>query len=366
MIPWRLREALSSVVRWPARRAAAARRASIVRAAGDEPALGFGGVLEEARLLHGGAVKLLHLRDAFLHSESEFNLLYLVSSAQPEFAGDLLQICRRHGIPVIWNQNGVGYPGWAGGEAERHNAPMRHLRAASDYVVYQSEFCRACAEKFLGPCGVAYDVLFNPVDLEKFRPPAEPLPAKPLRLLALGTHNYAERVFSAIQCLKILRDAGVESLLTIAGRLQWADGEAGTRREIERLKLAEFVRVLPPFTQDEAAELYRTHHLLLHPKYLDPCPTVVIEALASGLPVVGSASGGMAELVPAECGALVPAPQVWDRLLTPTGLELAAAAQKLLPNLPAVAAAARRHAEWNFDAKDWVQRHREIFAGLIQ
>lgn len=366
MIPWQIREAISGVARWPDRRAAGVRRSGIVRAAQDDPVLGFGGVLDGARLIHGGAVKLLHLRQAFSHSETEFNILYLVSSAPPEFAQDLVGVCRRHGIFFVWNQNGVGYPGWAGREAERHNAPMRRLHEEADYVIYQSEFCRECAGKFLGPGSAAHTVLFNPVDLEKFHPPAEPLPFGPLRLLALGTHNYAERVLSTIQCLKSLRDAGVESLLTIAGRQQWTDGETEVRREIERLKLGGFVSLLPPFSQDEAAELYRAHHLLLHPKYLDPCPTVVIEALASGLPVVGSASGGMKELVPAECGALVPAPLVWDRLLTPSGVELAAAVQKILPRLTDFSAAARRHAEWNFDAGDWVQKHREIFAGLLR
>lgn len=366
MIPWQIREAVSTVTGWPARRAAASRRSGIVRAASDDPIVGFGGVLDGSRLIHGGAVKLLQLREAFACSESAFNILYLVSSSPPEFAQDLVGICRQHGIFFVWNQNGVGYPGWAGKEAERHNAPMRRLHAEADHVIYQSEFCRESAAKFLGTSVAGHDVLINPVDLEKFRPPAEPLPGSPLRLLALGTHNYAERVLSTIQCLKILRDAGVESLLTIAGRLQWTGGEAGVRREIERLHLGEFVILRPPFSQDEAAELYRAHHILLHAKYLDPCPTVVIEALASGLPVVGSASGGMPELVPAECGALVPAPCVWDKLLTPSGLELAAAVQTILPNLSSISASARRHAEWNFDAKDWVQRHREIFAELLR
>ena len=85
------------------------------------------------------------------------------------------------------------------------------------------------------------------------------------------------------------------------------------------------------FTQDEAAELYRAHHILLHPKYLDPCPTVVIEALASGLPIVASGSGGLPELVPSSCGELIPAPLSWEELVTPTGEQLAAAVEALLP-----------------------------------
>ncbi len=62
---------------------------------------------------------------------------------------------------------------------------------------------------------------------------------------------------------------------------------------------------------------------------------MVIEALASGLPVVGSASGGLPEMVPPACGVLrPPAPLVWDKMITPTGEELATAVQALVPACP--------------------------------
>jgi len=92
---------------------------------------------------------------------------------------------------------------------------------------------------------------------------------------------------------------------------------------------------------------------------------VAIEALATGLPVVGSASGGMPELVPAGCGMLVPAPVVWDRLITPTGEEMAAAVAEIYPRLEEYSAAARHHAEAAFDCRKWVEGHREIFSSLL-
>jgi glycosyltransferase involved in cell wall biosynthesis len=125
------------------------------------------------------------------------------------------------------------------------------------------------------------------------------------------------------------------------------------------------VTVLASFTQPEAAELYRSHHLLLHPKYLDPCPTVVIEALSSGLPVVASASGGLPEIVPASCGELIPAALSWDKLITPTGEQLAGAVELLLPRLREAASAARAHAKATFDSAKWVERHAGIFRRVL-
>ena len=330
------------------------------------PRLGFGGVLERKSLIHGGAVKLLSLRGAFSSDEKSFNILYLVSSAQPKFAEDLVSVCRKRGISFVWNQNGVGYPAWAGRDSEQYNAPMRRLREQAEYVIYQSSFCREAAEKFLGPSSVPSEVLFNPVNLQKFIPLQERALLSPLRLLTLGTHGYAERVFSTLQCLKIVRDAGQEAVLTIAGKFQWPHGELSVHEEIERLGITSWVTLLPPFTQNQAIELYQSHHIVLHPKYLDPCPTVVVEALAAGCPVIGSATGGLPELVTNDCGFLIPAPISWEQMVTPTGAELAEGVMNILPRWEAAAIAARARAVALFDEERWVERHREIFSSLLQ
>ena len=341
------------------------KRKSIYRKSCKEPVVAFGELLNERALIHGGAVKLLSLRDGMSNDEKSFNTLYLVSSAQPRFAIDLVRQTRWQGIPFVWNQNGVGYPAWAGWQSERQNGPMRWLRERADYIIYQSQFCQEAAEKFLGPCAIPSEILFNPVNLKKFIPLAERPSLKPLRLLTLGTHGYAERVFSTLECLSNLREKGVKATLTIAGKFQWAHGEASLYQKIEQLGLVDAVTLLPPFHQEEAIQLYQSHHILLHPKYLDPCPTVVIEALASGLPVIGSASGGLPELISKECGFLIPVPLCWDRMITPTGTQLAEGVMNLLPRWEVAVTAARARAELLFDEERWVDRHREIFESLL-
>src|SRR5580658_3594534 len=85
----------------------------------DRPALGYADALtpDGAGLVHGGRVKLLHLAEEFPATPG-FNILYLVSSAPPRFALELVDWAQKRGVKVAWNQNGVAYPAWFGTRAE--------------------------------------------------------------------------------------------------------------------------------------------------------------------------------------------------------------------------------------------------------
>jgi glycosyltransferase involved in cell wall biosynthesis len=365
LIPWKVREGIRSLVEFPKRRKILKQHGLIHRR--DNPigiSVGFGGVLDDGRPVHGGAVKLLPLRNKFGSDERSFDILYAVSSSQPQCAADLFRRCRERGIRIVWNQNGVGYPAWAGRESERFNAPMRRLRSMADHVVYQSQFCQVSAERYLGPSKVPSRILYNPVDLVRFFPLAGGQRNGPLRILAAGTHGTCDRVISVLGMLSLLRDAGIESILTIAGKFQWRNGEDDFNREVNRLGLGGFVRRVERFSQEDAAALYQGHDLLVHPKYMDPCPTVVIEAMACGLPIIGSASGGMPELVPEDCGKLVSGPVDWDYRHTLTAEELCNAVMAILPELSSMRLAARKHAEAKFSVEQWVEDHRRIFQNL--
>ena len=80
------------------------------------PAVHYGGVLPRApgAIVNGGKVKLTHLDRIYPEQLRRYNLLYLVSSAIPPHALDLVRFAKRRGARLVWNQNGVAYPAWAG------------------------------------------------------------------------------------------------------------------------------------------------------------------------------------------------------------------------------------------------------------
>ena len=96
----------------------------------------------------------------------------------------------------------------------------------------------------------------------------------------------------------------------------------------------------------------------------DPCPSVVLEALASGVPVVYPRSGGVPELVGDDGGIGVPHPDGFERDEPPDADALADAVTRVLADLPAYRAAARARAVDRFSLEPWLDRHAELFERL--
>ena len=329
------------------------------------PALNYGDALapDSAGLIHGGRVKLLHLAEEFPPSASDFNLLYLVSSAPPEFALELVDWARKRGAKLVWNQNGVAYPAWYGSRVEQINAPMRQLRARADYIFYQSAFCRDCAGRFLGEVNTPGEIAFNCVDTTRFQP-AEAPDTSVCKLLAAGSHHESYRVMSVLAAVAELKRRKCPVMLHLAGRLLWKGAEAEVAAHIRELGIAENILRIPPYRQEDAPAIYQAAHILLHPKYKDPCPTVPIEAMACGVPVIGSLSGGMPELVSPDAGLLLEVPESWEKNYWPAPTAMADAVEQIMARWPQYRAAARANAESRFSREQWLEQHRRVFQML--
>ncbi len=314
----------------------------------------------------GGAVKFQVLHEALPNAPRDFNVLYLGSSSMPLDAPALVRLTRRRGAVFAWNQNGVAYPGWYGDGFELVNAPRARLLHEADHVFFQTEFCKLGADRYYGEREGPWEILNNPVDTARFAPLPE-RPSRPLTLLLGGGQYQRYRLETALETLAQLRQERVDARLLVAGALSFApDGLAQAAALARRFGIDDAVELLGPYSQADAPALMQRADVLLHTKYNDPCPTVVLEAMASGLPVVYSASGGVPELVGEDAGVGVAAPVDWDRDHPPAAAELAAAVLTVTERLDERADAARRRAVERFDAGAWVERHREVFARLVR
>jgi glycosyltransferase involved in cell wall biosynthesis len=301
----------------------------------------------------GGTGKFQRLARRFPNSPTHFSLLYLGSTWLPRDLRALLWLARRRRAPVVVNQSGVAYPGWAGDDTDEINRPFRRALLAADHVLYQSEFCKRSADEWLGEPRGTWEVLYNAVDVDHFTPGDAPS-GTPTLLLA-GDQTQAYRLETALRTLAQLPDAR----LLVTGRL--VSDPAPLLRE---LGIADRVEIAGRYAQRDAPALFRRAHVLLHTKVNDPCPTAVIEAMACGLPVVYAASGGTVELVGDDAGIGVPHPGGWEHDVPPGPAELAKAVRRVLGDRETYADAARRRAVERFALEPWLERHAEVFSRL--
>jgi glycosyltransferase involved in cell wall biosynthesis len=312
----------------------------------------------EGEPVAGGTAKFQRLARRFPNNSTRFNLLYLGSTSLPRDLEPLLRLARRRGIPVVVNQDGVAYRGWAGDATEELNARYRRALQAADYVLFQSQFSKESSDLFLGEPGGRWEILYNAVDVDHFSPAATAPEDGPVLLLG-GDQTQSYRLELALRTFARVLEGEPAARLLVAGRLV-----SPAEPLLDELRIRDRVELVGRYAQRDAPALIRRAHLLLHTKVKDPCPSAVIEAMACGLPVVYPASGGTGELVGDEAGVGVPHPDSWEHDEPPTPDALAQAVVTVLGALPVHSAEARKRAVERFSLEPWLDRHEELFSEL--
>lgn len=321
-----------------------------------------------SEMASGGIVKCQDLQKIFMNTPQGASILYLVSSALPAFPERLVKYARKAGAKLIWNQNGVAIEAYHGNNTEAMNGVRRRLLLNADYAVYQSRFCVESSDRYLGKRNSNWEVLYNPVDTGYFLPKQPILSGKRPVLIMGGSHHHRYRITSALKGVHELKRRGVAVLLRIIGRLVWGKDSGENALEIneltDQLGIVDQVEVLGTYPQEDAPKLLKAADVLLHTKYMDPCPRLVVEAMSCGLPVIHLKSGGVPELVGEDAGVGVAVPEDWHNIHEMDPVSLADAVEKIVDNYRTYSEAARQRCIDKFDIKPWIIRHKEIFEGV--
>jgi len=147
------------------------------------------------------------------------------------------------------------------------------------------------------------------VDAHAFRPASatHANESRCSRLLYVGQLTPRKGVHTAVEALSHLHRAGLCHLtLTIAGPCYGTAYETRLREQVASSGLGDSVRFVGAQSRDRLPAIYREHGILLFPSCWDePFAITPLEAMASGLAVVGTTAGGSREIFEHEVNALI-------------------------------------------------------------
>lgn len=126
------------------------------------------------------------------------------------------------------------------------------------------------------------------------------------RLLYVGQIIPHKGVLTAIEALKLVVQKYANATLTIVGGSVIKYYEAQVHNSIRSLNLANNVRLTGFVPHEDLPRIYSNHDILIFPSIWDePFGITILEAMASGLAIVGTATGGSAEIIQSEINGLV-------------------------------------------------------------
>ena len=238
-----------------------------------------------------------------LHAEAPFDVLH----AQYAYPNGLAVLRAAHELElpaVVSVQGGDGH--WVGTCCATHRDLVRAVFThAPALVIGSASFAREVSERH-GVDPDRWTIVSGATDTERFVPAREPgtLSPRPV-LLYHGRVDARKGVLDLLDAVRTLVDAGRDLRLVVSGI--GPDTGAVADRVVE-LGLSQHVEQLGYTAYEDAHEIYRRGDVFVSPTYAEGFSNTVLEAMASGLPVVSTDVVGVRDCVRhRDNGYLVPA-----------------------------------------------------------
>lgn len=209
-------------------------------------------------------------------------------------------IARQSGIPYVLTEHSSGYTrelysGW-------YLPPVRQAFREAAAVLTVSSGLRNLVAPYRPQADIA--VLPNFIDADLFGPPAEKPPCEPFRFILIAHLQPNKAVPLLIEAFAQAFPGGEPVVLDIIG-----DGPERPKVEamIARQGCAERVILHGALGRLGVRDRLRQSHCCVSSSHVETFGVTLVEALATGIPVIATRSGGPEDIVTAESGHLVPA-----------------------------------------------------------
>ncbi len=134
-------------------------------------------------------------------------------------------------------------------------------------------------------------IIYNGASIKKFQPKEKNNTS--ITILFMGRLGNRKGVYELLQSFKKLFVKVPQTLLLLGG-----DGEIEkVQHLVKKMELSEHIKVLGWVSGKQKIDLYGIADIFVLPSYNEGLPVSILEAMASGLPIVSTPVGGIAEAV---------------------------------------------------------------------
>ena len=266
---------------------------------------------------------------------------------------------RAYDNPVLWTIKFLGrilsLKQWISGWIEDAPYKRKHFHK----IIAISEMVKQDIIRWYGIPENQIEVIYNGVDTERFHPRNRQYREEIRKRFGIGDE------FVILFVSNNFRMKGLGYLIKALAKIKKEDHPPfkllvlGRDRQDPYLRLAKKLGILEEVifagSTDEPEKYYGAADLLVHPTFYDACSLTVLEALASGLPVITTLSNGAGGIItPGQEGFLISDPQDVQILVQQVSFFLNSGVMQR------ASIAARRLAETYSFEKNW-SRMRDIF-----
>jgi len=198
-------------------------------------------------------------------------------------------------LPYIISLRGSDVPGYnvrLGLDYKLFKGLFRKIWQSASAVVANSEGLRKLALDFMPALEIS--VIPNGIDTKRFFPVADKAVGGRINLLTVSRLISRKRVDLLIETIAVLKSMGLDVVLNIAGQGNLMDS---LKTLSGRLGICDSVKFLGRVRPEDMPQLYRDNDIFVMSSRHEGMSNAMLEAMASGLPIVTTQCEGLDELI---------------------------------------------------------------------
>lgn len=200
----------------------------------------------------------------------------------------LIKFWKKQRVRIFQRLDGVYYPSHFPEEYLSLNNPIKTIYSEySDFIIFQSEYSQKQCREVLGFSEADSSIIYNGVDKDVFYVNKNKQIDDCIDLVMTGNFRDVDMIYPLVRAMEVLESSSLSFRLRLVGPVLEKYKDALSRQDIE---------LLGAMDSKSISQVLRDSDIFVY-SFLNPnCPNSVIEAISTGLPVVGFDSGSMSEL----------------------------------------------------------------------